>query len=56
MSSPSQRPPKSVAEPEPGPLEVVADALDGLRFGVVQLKVREGKLVQVDITERRRFG
>jgi len=39
----------------PEHLRVVADALDRLRFGVIQLTVHDGKLMQVDVTERRRF-
>lgn len=34
----------------------VIDALQRLRFGVIQLTVHEGRLMQVDVTERRRFG
>ncbi|PZU16175.1 MAG: DUF2292 domain-containing protein [Citromicrobium sp.] len=37
------------------PLLQVAEAIDKLRFGVVQLTVHEGKLVQLEITEKRRF-
>jgi hypothetical protein len=33
----------------------VLDALNTLRFGTIQLTVHDGKLVQVDITERKRF-
>ena len=36
-------------------LQVVVEALDRLRFGVIQLTVHDGKLMQVDVTERRRF-
>jgi hypothetical protein len=39
----------------PEHLRVVADALERLRYGVVQLTVHDGKLMQVDVTERRRF-
>ena len=31
------------------------EALGRLRFGAINLTVHEGKLVQVDITERKRF-
>lgn len=34
----------------------VIEALQNLRFGVIQLTVHDGKLMQVDVTERRRFG
>ncbi|WP_162848932.1 YezD family protein [Aurantiacibacter suaedae] len=37
------------------PLGLVATALERLRFGAIQLTVHEGKVTQVDITERRRF-
>ena len=37
-------------------LRVVAEALERLRFGVIQLTVHDGKLMQVDVTERRRFS
>lgn len=33
----------------------VLEALNKLRFGTIQLTVHEGKLVQVDVTERKRF-
>jgi hypothetical protein len=37
-------------------LQSVIDALDRLKFGAIQLTVHEGKLVQVDVTERQRFS
>lgn len=37
------------------PLRAVLDGLNTLRFGAIQLTVHDGKLVQVDITERKRF-
>lgn len=40
----------------PEHLRVVAEALERLRYGVVQLTVHDGKLMQVDVTERRRFA
>lgn len=36
-------------------VQTVLDALEKLRFGAIQLTVHEGKLVQVDITERHRY-
>lgn len=35
--------------------EAVADAVERLRFGVVQLTIHEGKVVQLDVTDRLRF-
>ena len=40
----------------PEHLRIVAEALERLRYGVIQLTVHDGKLMQVDVTERRRFG
>lgn len=40
----------------PEHLRHVAEALDRLRYGVIQLTVHDGKLMQVDVTERRRFS
>ena len=39
----------------PEHLRIVAEALERLRYGVVQLTVHDGKLMQVDVTERLRF-
>jgi hypothetical protein len=36
-------------------LQAVADAIGRLRFGVVQLTVHEGRVVQLEVTERQRF-
>ena len=36
-------------------INLIVDALGRLRFGAINLTVHEGKLVQVDITERKRF-
>lgn len=38
------------------PLLQVVEAVDRLRFGVIQLTVHDGKLVQLEITEKRRFS
>ena len=37
------------------PLAAVADALSRLRYGAVHLTVHDGRVVQLDITERQRF-
>jgi hypothetical protein len=39
----------------PEHLRHVAEALGRLQYGVIQLTVHDGKLMQVDVTERRRF-
>jgi hypothetical protein len=40
----------------PEHLQIVAEALERLRYGVIQLTVHNGKLMQVDVTERRRLA
>ncbi len=37
-------------------LAAVADAIARLRFGAIELTVHDGKVVQLDVTERRRFS
>lgn len=36
-------------------LASVREALSGLRYGHVGLTVHEGRVVQIDVTEKRRF-
>lgn len=36
-------------------IQAIVDALAQIRFGVIQLTVHDGKLMQLDVTERRRF-
>ena len=36
-------------------LDVVGDALARLRFGAINLVVHDGKVVQIDVTERKRL-
>lgn len=47
---------KPVSTGDADPLQTVRDALSQLRFGAIQLVIHEGKLVQMDITEKRRFA
>ena len=42
--------------PVPPVLDAVIEAIGRLRFGTVQLVVHEGKVVQLDVTDRIRFG
>lgn len=37
------------------PLSLIHEVLATMRFGAIQLTVHEGKLVQMEITEKRRF-
>jgi len=45
-----------VADRRSEPLETIAEALGRLRYGTIQLTVHDGKVMQVDVTERRRFA
>ena len=51
--------PKELAKGEPESasraVQTVLDALEKLKFGAIQLTVHEGRLVQVDVTERHRY-
>lgn len=44
------------AESHAEPLRAVERALAGLRFGTIQLVLHEGRVVQIDVTERQRFA
>lgn len=52
----NEQPEAAGAASFPEPVRAVLDALAKLRFGAIQLTVHEGKLVQVDVTERKRFS
>lgn len=57
MTNPETAPPeRRPTADRADPLEIVRQSLETLRFGAIQLTVHEGKLVQVDITEKRRFA
>lgn len=57
MSADAQRPTIGSEEQQlPESIQTVLDALAQLKFGAIQLTVHEGRLVQVDITERKRFA
>lgn len=51
----SQRTSANEKKQPPEAIQSVLDALEQLKFGAIQLTVHEGKLVQVDVTERKRF-
>jgi hypothetical protein len=48
--------PREAGAASPDPIGLVSDALARLRFGAIQLTVHEGKLVQMEVTEKRRFA
>ena len=51
----SKYPPGDEQEPAPRAVQTVLEALEKLRFGAIHLTVHEGRLVQVDVTERHRY-
>jgi hypothetical protein len=48
--------PQRIADKLSEPLDTIAEALGRLRYGTIQLTVHDGKVMQVDVTERRRFA
>ena len=40
----------------PEVLGVVSDALSRLRYGAIQLTVHDGRVMQIDVTERKRLA
>ena len=38
------------------PIEAVARAIGDIRYGTIQLTVHDGRVVQLDVTERQRFS
>jgi hypothetical protein len=52
----SRQPAQAPASPPTAdPLALVAEALARLRFGDIRLTVHEGRLVQIDVTEKTRL-
>jgi hypothetical protein len=54
MSTPKEQPEGEIGT-TPRAVQTVLDALEKLKFGAIQLTVHEGRLVQVDVTERHRY-
>jgi hypothetical protein len=46
--------PKSAAEHEVA-VEQISQALNGLRFGSISVVVHDGRVTQIDVTEKRRL-
>ncbi|MDC8754768.1 YezD family protein [Erythrobacter sp. sf7] len=40
----------------PDALALVSEALSRLRFGAIQLTVHDGRVMQIDVTERKRLN
>lgn len=43
------------AEFDPAWIELIVDSLSGIRYGSVQFVIHDGRIVQIDRTEKRRF-
>lgn len=55
MMSTTKEQPQGESGATPRAVQTVLDALEKLKFGAIQLTVHEGRLVQVDVTERHRY-
>ncbi len=56
MSDKSLRPPHPPKLPNTIPLEEIQAAVASIRFGVVQLIIQDGRIVQIDKTEKIRLA
>jgi len=56
MTKPSPLDPASASLPLPDWLALVREKVEGLRFGVVQLVVHDGRVTQIERTEKTRLG
>ena len=54
MNSKSQ--PRPQPEPPSLPIDAIQEAVDSIRFGVVQLIIQDGRIVQIDKTEKIRLA
>ncbi|MGE4430154.1 MAG: YezD family protein [Sphingobium sp.] len=46
---------RNAVDPRDESLATIRQALEGLRFGSISITVHEGRVVQIDVTEKRRF-
>jgi hypothetical protein len=53
--TPGRESPPGRNDPAPA-LSAVAEAASRLRYGAIQLTVHDGRIVQLDVTERTRFA
>jgi len=57
MSIAPKRIDRAPAEPDHEPaIAALREALERLHFGTIALTVHDGRIVQLEITEKRRFG
>lgn len=55
FSRPQPAPAKSTGELSAAVLDAVSTALASLRYGEIQLTVHDGRVVQLEVTEKQRF-
>ncbi len=53
--SPGSTAPTSGLDPQPDWIALVREKVEGLRFGVVQLVVHDGRVTQIERTEKTRL-
>lgn len=56
MNDRSQAKPRPAPAVETVPLAAIQDAVQSVRYGVVQLIIQDGKVVQIDKTEKIRLA
>ena len=52
----SEKTPPASAKPSEIPLEDIQKAVESIRYGVVQLIIQDGRVVQIDKTEKIRLA
>ncbi len=58
MATPNQPPQHDALQTEKSAtvvLDTVAEAIARLRYGAIQLTIHDGRVVQLEVTERQRF-
>ncbi len=55
MNDKPAQPPRLPKTPPSLPLEAIREAVESIRFGVVQLIIQDGRIVQIDKTEKIRL-
>jgi len=52
----SDKPTRSMAAPPSLPITEIEEAVKSIRFGVVQLIIQDGRVIQIDKTEKIRLA
>jgi hypothetical protein len=56
MNTKSQPRPPATPEASVLPIDAIQEAVESIRFGVVQLIIQDGRVVQIDKTEKIRLA